>query len=573
MATLLLAAAGSALGGAVGGSFAGIGAMALGKAAGAIVGQALDQRLLGAGSAPVETGRVERFRVMGSSEGAPLARVFGRNRVAGQMIWSSRFLESVHSERVGGKGGGGASVREYSYSVSLAIALCEGEVSRIGRIWADGQVIEQKGLTFRLHRGTEDQLPDPLIEAIEGVAPAYRGTAYVVIENLDLTPYGNRIPQFNFEVFRRPPAGLPGVPRPPALDVRGVALVPGCGEYALATEEVHFRRGKGDNVVLNVHNDRGVPDLVASLDQLSADLPNARSVSLVVSWFGDDLRCDRCTLRPAVEQAGEDGTPMRWVVSGQGRSSAREVSRLAGRPIFGGTPADESVLQAIARMKADGLEVMFYPFILMDIQAGNGLSDPWSGAADQPPVPWRGRITLAKAPGRAGSTDKTAAAAEEVTAFFGTGDGRRLSWVGSRPSSTRGRTSGPIAASCCTMRTSARGRVGWMRSASGRRCAALPRSATRRTAIRRCGSCATWRRRSGPSSGRTRRSATPLTGRSISGTSRATDRATSSTISIRCGRRRRSTSSASTTTCRCPTGVTVRAMPTRRRGRSMTSRT
>ena len=44
---------------------------------------------------------------------------------------------------------------------------------------------------------------------------------------------------------------------------------------------------------------------------------------------------------------------MRWVVSGQGRSGAREVSRLEGRPIFGGTPADESVLQAIARMKAE----------------------------------------------------------------------------------------------------------------------------------------------------------------------------------------------------------------------------
>jgi hypothetical protein len=241
----------------------------------------------------------------------------------------------------------------------------------------------------------------------------------VVFENLDLTPYGNRIPQFNFEVFRRPAAGLPGVPRHPALDVRGVALVPGCGEYALATEEVHFRRGKGDNIVLNVHNDRGVPDLVASLDQMAADLPNAKSVSLVVSWFGDDLRCDRCTLRPAVEQADQDGAPMRWVVSGQGRSGAREVSRLEGRPIFGGTPADESVLQAIARMKADGLEVMFYPFILMDIQAENGLADPWSGATDQPSVPWRGRITLAEAPGRAGSTDKTAAAAEEVAAFFG----------------------------------------------------------------------------------------------------------------------------------------------------------
>jgi hypothetical protein len=55
----------------------------------------------------------------------------------------------------------------------------------------------------------------------------------------------------------------------------------------------------------------------------------------------------------------------------------------------------------------------------MDIQAGNGLRDPWSGAADQPPVPWRGRVTLASAPGQAGSTDKTAAAAAEVAAFFG----------------------------------------------------------------------------------------------------------------------------------------------------------
>ncbi len=419
MATLLLAAAGSALGGAVGGSVAGMGSLVLGKAAGALLGSAIDQRLLGQGSAPVETGRVERFRVMGSSEGAALARGFGRNRVAGQLIWSSRFLEAVSSERVGGKGGGGTKVREYSYSVSLAVALCEGEVSRIGRIWADGQAVDQSGLTLRLHSGAEDQLPDPLIAAIEGEAPAYRGTAYVVFENLDLTPYGNRIPQFNFEIFRRPAQGLPDVPRSPALDVRGVALVPGTGEYALATEPVLFRRGKGDSVVLNVHNDHGIPDLQASLAQLAAELPNAKSVSLVVTWFGDDLRCDRCALRPAVEQAGEDGEPMPWVVGGLPRGAARVVSQFEGRPIFGGTPADAAVLQAIAELKAGGQSVMFYPFILMDIQADNGLPDPWTGAADQPAVPWRGRITLAQAPGRAGSSDKAAGAAAEVAAFFG----------------------------------------------------------------------------------------------------------------------------------------------------------
>lgn len=424
MATLVLAAAGSALGGALGGSVAGLGALALGKAAGAVLGSAIDQRLLGSGSSPVETGQVDRFRVMGSSEGTPIPRLFGRNRLAGQIIWSSRFLEHVSTESVGSKGGG-ASVRQFTYSVSLGIALCEGVVSRIGRIWADGQPVDQSGLTIRLHPGTEDQLPDPVIEAIEGAgqAPAYRGTAYVVIENLDLTPYGSRIPQFNFEVFRRPVDDLSDVARSPALDIRGVALVPGTGEYALATEPVYLRREQSDSTVTNIHNDQGLPDLVASTAQLAAELPSVGSVSLVVSWFGDDLRCSRCTLRPAVEQRDDDGNPMPWVVGGQPRIEAKTVSVVEGRPVFGGTPADASVLQAIRHLRSSGLAVMFYPFILMDIQGENGLQDPWTGNADQPVVPWRGRITLDRAPGMAGSADKTSAATKEVAAFFGSAQG------------------------------------------------------------------------------------------------------------------------------------------------------
>jgi hypothetical protein len=421
MATLLLSAAGAAIGGSLGGSVAGIAAGVLGKAAGATLGAVIDQRLLGAGSEPVDAGRVDRFRVMGASEGAALPRVFGRARVAGQIVWSSRFLEDVDKRRVGGKGGGPSQkVREHSYSISLAVALCEGEVTRVGRIWADGQQLDLSGIVWRLHPGDEAQAPDPLIAAIEGpdLAPAYRGTAYVVFENLELGPFGNRIPQFNLEVVRRAEA-VPGLPRPPALDVRGVALVPGTGEYALATEPVRFRHGKGRSVVANVNNDRGRPDFVVSLEQMRADLPAAVSVSLVVSWFGDDLRCDRCELRPAVEQAQKDGQQMAWRVSGVGRADAKEVSRTDGRPAFGGTSADAAVVQAIRHIAFGGQSVMFYPFILMDIFAGNGRADPWSEGAEQPPVPWRGRITLSRAPGRPGSPDKTAAATDEVAAFFG----------------------------------------------------------------------------------------------------------------------------------------------------------
>lgn len=422
MATLLLSAAGAALGGGLGGSFIGIGTAALGKAIGATVGSLVDQKLMGVGSEPVETGRVERFRVMGSSEGAALPRIWGRARVAGQIIWSSRFLEHVNSSEVGGKGGGGTTVREYSYTVSLAIALCEGSVVRVGRIWADGQTLDQRGLTWRLHRGDEDQIPDPLIAAIEGAdaAPAYRGTAYIVFESLDLTPFGNRIPQFNFEVFRRPKVHEIDVPVHPADQIQAVALVPGTGEYSLATEPVTFKRGKGQNTVVNVHNDLGVPDIVASLQHLQHEVPRAGSVSLVVSWFGSDLRVGRCTLRPKVEQQIEEGDSIAWSVDGVRRTDAERVSLLDGRPLFGGTPADATVVQAIRHMRAIGIEVMFYPFILMDILSGNGLPDPWSGHASQPVVPWRGRITLDAAPGRSGSSDRTSAAAAEVAAFIGT---------------------------------------------------------------------------------------------------------------------------------------------------------
>ncbi|RMF37080.1 MAG: host specificity protein, partial [Alphaproteobacteria bacterium] len=395
----------------------------IGKAVGATVGSFIDQALLGAD--PVDVGRVNSFRVQGSREGAPLPRVAGRMRVAGQLIWSTRFNEHVRKSGGSGKGfSAGAGTREYSYTISIAIGLCQGEIVRIGRVWADGAPFALENVTYRLHRGGENQGPDPLIEAVEGVgeAPSYKGTAYLVLEDLDVTQFGNRIPQFNVEVFRQPevPATLvPEVALRPGNNLRGVALTPGTGEYALAAEPVSYYIRKGETRAANVNNASGQTDLLVSLSQLSAELPACDAVSLVVSWFGDDLRCNLCRIEPAVEQTVQESQTMPWRVSGMVRNTAKTVSQTAGRPTFGGTPSDQSVISAINALRADGKRIMFYPFILMDIPAGNGLIDPWTGAADQPAFPWRGRITLSAAPGQAGSPDKSAAAAAEVAAFFG----------------------------------------------------------------------------------------------------------------------------------------------------------
>ncbi len=418
MATILFAAAGAAVGSGFGGTVLGLSGAVLGRAVGATVGRALDQRIMGAGSEAVEIGRIDRFHVMGASEGAPIPKFWGRMRLAGQVIWASPFRET--SQASGGKGMPSPKTVQYSYSVSLAIALGEGEILGIGRIWADGDEISPRSLNTRVYHGTEEQLPDPLIEAHMGdLAPAYRGTAYVVVDSLDLGAFGNRVPQFSFEVMRR--AQGPEARKVPDLQdaIRAVALIPGTGEYALASQKIRFEGDLGVSRALNINSPSGDSDLITSLKQLKQELPNCRSVSLIVSWFGNDLRCASCEVQPKVEQTLEDAAQMPWRSGGIGRSQAQDVPRIDGMSVYGGTPSDESVIESIVALKSQGQSVMFYPFILMDQIEGNALADPYSDNAFQASLPWRGRITLSKAPGRVGSPDQTGQAVNEVAAFFG----------------------------------------------------------------------------------------------------------------------------------------------------------
>ena len=420
MATILLSAAGAAIGGSIGGTLAGLSSVVIGRAVGATLGRVIDERLLGGGSAAVETGKVDRFRLMQAGEGDAIAQVFGRMRVGGQVIWASDFQESTTTSG-GGKGSApGSKVTEYSYSVSLAVAVCEGEVTSIGRVWADGEEVARSDLNMRVYPGSADQLPDPLIEAIEGegLVPAYRGTAYVVIEDLDLTPYGSRVPQLSFEVLRAEQPEAEGYARDTGQLVRGVALMPGTGEYTLATDPVYLGAAGGQWCV-NQNTPTGQADFPRAMEQLEEEMPACETVSLVVSWFGDDLRCADCRIVPKVEQAEFDASAMPWAVSGVTRGAAALVATSEDRPVYGGTPADAAVVQAIRHLRAAGKRVMVYPFLLMDQLEGNALTDPWSGAEGQPHLPWRGRITLSLAPGNAGSPDGSAAATAEVAAFFG----------------------------------------------------------------------------------------------------------------------------------------------------------
>ena len=190
MATLVLTAIGTAVGGPLGGAL------------GALVGQQADRALFGGSSR--EGPRLKELSVTTSSYGQPIARHFGRMRVAGTVIWATDLSESSSTE--GGKGN--PKTTTYSYSANFAVALSSTPILDVGRVWADGNLLRGSSGDLkvegelRIYLGHGNDQVDPLISADQGATtPAFRDCAYVVFENLQLADFGNRIPALTFEII------------------------------------------------------------------------------------------------------------------------------------------------------------------------------------------------------------------------------------------------------------------------------------------------------------------------------------------------------------------------------------
>lgn len=191
MATLVLTVVGGIVGGPVG------------AAIGATLGQQVDAAVFKPKGR--EGPRLADLKVQASTYGQQIPQLFGTMRVAGSVIWATDLIER-RTKSGGGKGR--PSVTEYSYAVSLAVALSSRPIRAIRRIWADGNLLRgssgsfQERCIFRWHDGGEDQAVDPLIASAvgPGSASAFRGLAYAVFEELELGAFGNRIPSLTFEV-------------------------------------------------------------------------------------------------------------------------------------------------------------------------------------------------------------------------------------------------------------------------------------------------------------------------------------------------------------------------------------
>lgn len=211
MASLVLGIAGAAALGPSGLAFSGFLGMS-GAQIGFIAGSSLGSMLFAPNMPDIQGPRLSDLKVQASTYGTMIPIYYGTARGAGQVIWSSDLIETSHEEEAGGKGGPSQSVTTYTYSVNCAVGICEGEITGVRRIWANGDLIYDQSAgnmgptgqssNIRVYTGSETQVADSLLESYLGAGnvPAHRGLAYVVFENLQLEKFGNRIPNFSFEV-------------------------------------------------------------------------------------------------------------------------------------------------------------------------------------------------------------------------------------------------------------------------------------------------------------------------------------------------------------------------------------
>lgn len=159
-----------------------------------------------------------------AKEGEPRPIVFGIARpIAGNIMDTTEAIVKTEYVKVKSQGGKGGKKKKEKQAVekvyrTYAIRVCEGPITGFRRIWRNNKLVydgragsdwgARNNHVFlslaRLYTGDWNQMPDPTLESLHGVGnvPAYRGTAYIVFVNEDLTDLGGAIPQYQFEVAR-----------------------------------------------------------------------------------------------------------------------------------------------------------------------------------------------------------------------------------------------------------------------------------------------------------------------------------------------------------------------------------
>lgn len=144
------------------------------------------------------------FQINTASYGEVVPEILGTTRVSGNIIDYEDFTAHEHKSTTRtGKGGGSKHTNiTYTYSVAAAIALCEGPIAGIGKVWRDKEIYQypNEKIELTLFNGEAAQTPWPyMLSKHPEKALPYSGLAYMA-GVVDLGERGS-LPQYNFEVY------------------------------------------------------------------------------------------------------------------------------------------------------------------------------------------------------------------------------------------------------------------------------------------------------------------------------------------------------------------------------------
>jgi len=152
--------------------------------------------------------KLSGMNIQNSSQGVPVALVYGKTRVPSNLLWYGDFIAVPHTTTTtsggGGKGGGGGSTTQthtsYTYTAGVVLGICEGPVVGYDKAWASKDITDNATLGLTEFLGSYAQNPWSYLTTNHPAdAYTYRGTAYVATSALDLGD-NSGMPNLSFEV-------------------------------------------------------------------------------------------------------------------------------------------------------------------------------------------------------------------------------------------------------------------------------------------------------------------------------------------------------------------------------------
>lgn len=132
---------------------------------------------------------ISSMRVQTSCYGKALPLVYGCARVAPNLIWYNDFQAHPHtSSASAGKGGGGMQGQtSYTYTAAMIMAMCEGEILGVPRVWRGKEILTPSTLGLDVYTGSAGQPPfPPVVSKYPAEALNYPGIAYLASGGYDL---------------------------------------------------------------------------------------------------------------------------------------------------------------------------------------------------------------------------------------------------------------------------------------------------------------------------------------------------------------------------------------------------